>query len=70
MHMIPGRRSSGIRRKREDARASGEQRLVTVGTDAAGRVVVIVYAHRGKGIRLISERAATRNETKAHEEGI
>ena len=54
----------------EDARASGEQRFVTVGADAAGRVVVIVYSHRGKGIRLISARAATRNERKAYEEGI
>ncbi len=40
----------------------GEQRFVTVGMDAIGRVLVVVYAHRGENIRLISARTATRVE--------
>jgi len=55
---------------REDERARGEQRFVTVGTDSSGRIVVIVYSHRGQRIRLISARAATKYERKAYEEGI
>ena len=35
---------SGLTRKDPDAR--GEERFVTVGVDALGRVVVVVYAYR------------------------
>ena len=55
---------------REDAEAQGEQRLVSVGADSAGRILVVVYTHRGETIRLISARAATGRERKAYEEGI
>ena len=55
---------------REDPRARGEQRFVTIGADTSGRIVVIVYSHRGQRIRLISARPATRNERKAYEEGV
>ena len=55
---------------REDVNAEGEQRFVTVGTDAFGRVLVVVYTHRGENIRLISARAATKGERKSYEEGI
>ena len=55
---------------REDVDAESEQRFVTVGMDAAGRILVIVYAHRGENIRLISARAATGREKKQYEEGI
>jgi uncharacterized DUF497 family protein len=41
---------------REDETAVGEQRLVTIGIDALGRVVVVVFAYRGDAIRLISAR--------------
>ena len=37
----------------------GEERLVTLGADAHGRVLVVVYTHRGEDIRLISARHAT-----------
>ena len=55
---------------REDIDAEGEQRFVTVGTDANGRILVVVYAHRGENIRLISARTATKGERKSYEEGI
>ena len=55
---------------REDEYAEGEQRFVTVGMDAVGRILVVVYAHRGENIRLISARAATKGERKSYEEGI
>lgn len=45
----------------------GEQRLVTMGTDFLGRVLVVVYTLRGDAIRLISAREATRRERKTHE---
>jgi uncharacterized DUF497 family protein len=55
---------------REDERAEGEQRFVTVGLDALGRVLVVVYTYRGDAIRIISARKATRNEVKTYERGI
>jgi hypothetical protein len=54
----------------EDETAESEERFVSVGTDALNRVVVVVYTYRGKDIRLISARRATRRERKAYEEGI
>ena len=59
---------------RENDRAEGEQRFVTVGLDAPGRALVVVYTYRGdtRGdtIRIISARRATRNEVRAYERGI
>ena len=46
-----------------------EERFITIGLDAFGRVLVIVYAWRGQTIRLISARPATRQERKQYEEG-
>jgi len=40
-----------------------DERYVTVGTDPLGRVLVVVYAWRGKHARLISARKATRKES-------
>ena len=45
---------------REDTEARGEQRFVSVGTDSAGRILVVVYTHRGENFRLISARARNR----------
>lgn len=53
----------------ENSRARGEQRFVSIGTDSSGRIVVVVYAHRGQTIRLISARK-TRRERNSYEEGI
>lgn len=46
----------------------GEERFVTVGSDALGRVVVVVFTWRGRRIRLISARRATREERSRYEE--
>ncbi len=55
---------------KEDMNTEGEQRFATVEMDAIGRVLVVVYTHRGEDIRLISARAATKGERKSYEEGI
>ncbi len=41
-----------------------ELRFVTVGMDAYGRLLVVVYTWRGENIRLISARKATKQEQK------
>jgi uncharacterized protein len=46
----------------EDPDAEGEQRFITVGTDALGRVLVVVHTMRGNSVRLISARKASRGE--------
>jgi uncharacterized DUF497 family protein len=38
----------------EDDSARGEQRLVSIGTNTFGRVIVVVYTYEGEDIRLIS----------------
>lgn len=50
--------------------SSGEQRFVTVGSDAIGRQVVVVYTYHRDSIRLISARRATPSERRQYEEGI
>ncbi len=50
----------------EDPRHS-EQRFVTIGSDALGRILVVVYTYRGDRIRLISAREATPNERGRYE---
>lgn len=46
-----------------------EQRFVTLGTDALGRVLVVVYAWSGEEeIRIISARKATPAERRTYEE--
>lgn len=54
----------------EDERAEGEQRHISVGMDALGRVLVVVYTYRGDDIRLISARRASKKERGSYEEGI
>lgn len=49
---------------------ANEQRYVTLGTDAVGRIVAVVYSYRSDTLRLISARKATRKERKQYEEGI
>jgi hypothetical protein len=44
-----------------------EERFVTLGVDALGRLLVVVYTHRGDNIRLISARRATQRERKVYE---
>lgn len=44
-----------------------EERFVTIGVDAIGRVLVVVYTYRGNDIRLISARRATTIEQQYYE---
>jgi hypothetical protein len=46
----------------------GEERFVTIGMDALGRVVVVSYSWRGDEIRLISARRATPRERRRYED--
>ncbi|MGO9570386.1 MAG: BrnT family toxin [Desulfomonilaceae bacterium] len=48
-------------------RDSYEERFVTIGMDAVGRILVVVYNWRGERIRLISARKAARSERKQYE---
>lgn len=44
-----------------------EERFVTLGMDALGRVLVVAYAWKGDKIRLISARRATPSERRQYE---
>lgn len=46
---------------------SGEQRFVTLGMGATGRVLVVAYAWRGENIRIISARVAEAREREEYE---
>jgi hypothetical protein len=48
----------------EDQDPRGEQRFVTLGLDALGRLLVIVHTSRGQRVRLISARKASPGETE------
>jgi len=54
----------------EDGDARAEQRLITIGMDHLGRILVVVYTYRDDVIRMISARRSTRNERKSDESGI
>ena len=43
-----------------------EERFVTLGLDAFGRVLVVVYTYRGEIIRIISARKATNRERQQY----
>jgi uncharacterized DUF497 family protein len=45
-----------------------EERFVTIGMDAFGQILVVVYTWRSNDIRLISARQATRSERTQYEE--
>ena len=47
--------------------APEKERFVTLGVDAIGRLLVVVYTWRGDDIRIISARKATRVERAAYE---
>lgn len=52
---------------REDGDAEGEQRFVSIGMDATGRLLVVAFTYRGEEIRLISARTATVKERECYE---
>jgi len=47
----------------------GEQRFITFGLSAAGRLLTVSHTDSGDLIRIISARLATRLERKIYEEG-
>lgn len=50
-----------------DPDTSGEPRLIFLGADPTGRVLVTVYTLRGRSTRIISSRKASRAERRAYE---
>jgi uncharacterized DUF497 family protein len=54
----------------EEQIIADEPRFVTVGMDAFGRILTVVYSYRLDTIRLVSARKATRRERTKYEEGI
>jgi uncharacterized DUF497 family protein len=46
----------------------GEERLVTIGIDSLGRILVVVYTYRESIIRVISARKATAREQQQYME--
>ena len=54
----------------EDQIIDQDRRFLSVGSDAIGRILVIVYSYHGDTIRLISARKATPKERKNYEKGI
>jgi uncharacterized DUF497 family protein len=54
----------------KDATTADELRLVTVGTNIFGSLMVVVWTGRGEDIRLISVRRATPKERRNYEEGV
>ena len=50
----------------QDPDSEGEQRFVTLGMDALGRVLVVVHTPRGSKTRLISARKASRGESEQY----
>jgi uncharacterized DUF497 family protein len=45
-----------------------EERFITIGMDALGRVLVVVYTWHDESIRIISARKATSREQKEYEQ--
>lgn len=46
-----------------------EQRFLTIGVSASGRLLVIVHSERGEAVRIISARPSTPRERRFYEEG-
>ena len=49
--------------------SAGENRFITFGVSATGRLLVVAHTEREDVIRIISAREATRAERKIYEEG-
>ena len=49
---------------------SDEERFVTIGSDAFGRVLIVVYSFRKDATRLISARPASSHERRQYEGDI
>ena len=51
----------------EDSVSEGEARLISLGLDPFGVLLVVVFTLRGEAVRLISARRATRRERRWYE---
>ena len=49
--------------------SDGEDRYITMGESADGRLLIVSHTDRGGAIRIISAREATRRERKDYEDG-
>jgi uncharacterized DUF497 family protein len=52
----------------DELSAVDERRVLTLGRDALGRVLVVAYTWRGSAIRIFSARRATRRERRQYVE--
>ena len=54
----------------DEAHSSAEEdHFITIGLSGRGRLLVVVHCQRGRRIRVISAREATRRERRAYEQG-
>jgi len=51
-----------------DPESNGEQRWVSIGMDGNGRVLITVFTHRDRAVRVISSRCATPSERRRYQE--
>ena len=51
----------------DQVHSSIEERFITIGSSFGGRLLVVVHCDKRDTIRIISARAATRNEKKTYE---
>ena len=51
-----------------DPYSEDEERWITLGMDALGRILVVIYGWRGERVRLISARPATSHEAEQYGE--
>ena len=51
----------------DDQSDPGERRFITLGMEAAGRLLVVAYTWRGENIRIISARPAETHEREEYE---
>jgi uncharacterized DUF497 family protein len=54
----------------EDPDAESELRLVTLGMDALGRILVVVHTFKDESTRIISARKASKGEATQYAQGI
>ena len=50
----------------EDPDSNDEQRFITLGMDALGRVLVVIHTPRGERTRLITARKASKGESEQY----
>jgi hypothetical protein len=54
----------------EDPDAQGEQRFITLGMDALGRILVVIHTPRANRTRIVSARKASKSEAAEYAKGI